>query len=151
MEFLCKAHEIYIMTLWLIPQSRVLCEKLTVPASRGMSRIFWSSNINYRINKVLPLVPTPTLSSLPISYFFQIHFSNTVSSKLRSSKYFVSYMFSPPNPACISHIPIRATWAAHLIFLDVITQWYWFRSTVEQMVMFIVRQFHLQLSLLNPT
>jgi hypothetical protein len=62
-------------------------------------------------------------------YFSTILFNNILPSTLRPPKWSLPLMFSEQYPACIFHFPLKcATFPAHIILLNLITQQYYAKS-----------------------
>ena len=91
-------------------------------ATQEIPRVLCNPKVHYRIYKSPP--PVPILSHInPVhaspSLFLIIIFNIILLPTIRSSKSSLSFGFPHQNPVCMS--PIRATWPAHLILLDLIT------------------------------
>ena len=125
--YLCRHNLLFIVTAYLLIYSlaswnRSLLEKLTGSQlfSQKIPRISRNPKAHYRVYKSQP--PYPILCQInpvhaPPSYFLKFHLKIILPSKLRSSKWSLSFRFTHQNPACTSPPPIRATCPAHLLNL----------------------------------
>ena len=111
-----------------ITNSRVQChpwESDVTWASKEIPRILWVPKVHYRIHKsplTLPVLSQSNRIHTSPTHFLEICFNITLPSTLRSPKFSVPFSFPDKNLVCTSHLPLRATFPAHLILLDLITQ-----------------------------
>jgi hypothetical protein len=93
-------------------------------ASQEFPNILWNQNVHYPINNIPPLVlllcqinPAHTT----ISYFSKINFNIILSPTSRFSQWSLSFLDFPPKSYMQSSSPpMRVTYPAHLILLDLV-------------------------------
>jgi len=94
-------------------------------ASKEIPRVLWDPKVHCRIHKSPP--PLPVLSQRnPVhaspSHFLEIYFNITLPSTPRSPKFSVPFSFPDKNLVCTSYIPLRTTFPAYLILLDMLNR-----------------------------
>ena len=95
-------------------------------ASQNIPRNFWNPKTHHRMYNSPPSVPILSQIHLvhvpPPFQFLNIHINIILSSTPWSSMWALSLRFPNVSPVCTSLLPIRATFPAYLILLELITQ-----------------------------
>jgi hypothetical protein len=87
--------------------------------------ILWNLKFHYHVHKSPQLIPIPNQISpihIILSYISKIHFNIVHPPPSWSSQWSPSFRLSHKYPICIPPLPIRATWPAYLILLDLINK-----------------------------
>jgi len=121
----CRKIQPHYGSYLLTPWSRVLLEKVTVfqlvkkfPAFYGTRRFITACTSA----RHLSLSWASSIRSIPTSHFLKIHLNIILSSMPGTPKWYLSLRFTHQNLYTPLLSPTRATYAAHLILLDLISQ-----------------------------
>jgi len=137
----------YFLNYLLTPCSRVLLEKLTVPQLVQKFSAYLAPEGSLLYSQVPATYPYPEPSRpspFPLqTHLLKIHFNIILPSTPGSPRWSLSFRFPHQNPVYVSLLPIRATYPAHLILLDLITrsilgEWMSLSSSLCSFLQFLV-------------